>query len=60
MSDKFVKLSAIERMAKPMASFHGGGKPEMEEESDDMCVCPKCGHEYEHGSEEEYEEEDED
>jgi hypothetical protein len=58
--DKFVKLSAIEQMAKPMAAFHKGEKPEMEmEESEDMCVCPKCGHEYEHSSEsEDYEDED--
>jgi hypothetical protein len=60
MMDKFVKLSAIEQMAKPMASFHKGEKPEMEVElksDEEMCVCPKCGHEFEHSSEDEYEEE---
>jgi len=60
--DKFVKLAAIEEMAKPMAAFHKGGKPEIEVEvksEEDMCVCPKCGHEYDRNSEDEgYEEED--
>jgi hypothetical protein len=38
--DKLVKLSAIEEMAKPMAEYHKGDDPEVEE----LCECPKCGH----------------
>lgn len=63
--DKFVKLDAIEKMAKPMSAFHGGAKPSMEEDAE-MCECPKCGHtftmarpEMEEESEDEYEMEDE-
>jgi adenine-specific DNA methylase len=55
-NDKYVKLSAIERLAKPMAAFHGGDEPdeeydsEVEEYSDDKMVeCPKCGHSYHKG-----------
>jgi hypothetical protein len=59
VNDKFVKLSAIEQMAKPMAAFHGKGEEiEVElPEDDEMCVCPKCGHKFEHGSEEDESEE---
>lgn len=38
--DKFVKLEAIERIAKPMEAFHG--KDEYEEGGKDW-ECPKCG-----------------
>lgn len=42
--DKFVKLKAIEEMAKPMSAFHDGDEPETKEEtSEDMCECPHCG-----------------
>ena len=40
--DKFVKLDAIKRIAKPMAEFHKGEESEME--SEEEYVCPKCGH----------------
>lgn len=62
--DKFLKLSAIEKMAKPMAAFHG--KDESDKESDMAhtgCKCKCCGapcdicNEAEH-EDEEYEEED--
>lgn len=36
-SDKFVKLSAIEEMAKPMKALH-------EEMGDEEYECPKCGY----------------
>jgi len=39
--DKFVKLSAIEKMAKPMASFHKGEEMPMKDHSG--CKCPCCG-----------------
>ena len=60
--EKFVKLDAIERLAKPMAEFHKGEKPAMEEE---LCECPKCGHTFkvvkaEPEYEEEYEEYEDD
>ena len=60
--DKFVKLDAIEQMAKPMSEFHGKSKPSMEEDVD-MCECPKCGHTFTMAKpkveEEEYEMEEE-
>jgi|LakMenE18May11ns_1017448.scaffolds.fasta_scaffold9373497_2 hypothetical protein len=54
--NKYVKLSAIERIAKPMSAFHEQDE-EMDEEyedteseesyeSDEMIECPKCGHSY--------------
>lgn len=61
--NKYVKLSAIERIAKPMDAFHGKdeeSKMEEEYESEGHEVeCPKCGHEFECSAEdEEYEEEE--
>jgi rubrerythrin len=44
--DKFVKLEAIERIAKPMASFHGKGKMHGKEdyaEGGKDWECPDCG-----------------
>jgi len=42
--DKFVKLEAISKIAKPMAAFHGKDAseeaPEMEEHE---CKCSCCG-----------------
>lgn len=42
--DKFVKLGAIERLAKPMEAFHskGNGKSEYTEGGKDW-ECPECG-----------------
>lgn len=47
--EEFVKLSAIEAMAKPMSAFHNGEEEyaEDEEESEDMVECPKCGCKFE-------------
>ena len=46
--EEFVKLSAIERMAKPMSEFHKGEDSYEEEEYDDeMVECPKCGCKFE-------------
>lgn len=52
--DKFVKLSAIEKMAKPMKELHEDD--EINEESDKESskeynetkeyTCPKCKHEW--------------
>lgn len=42
--DKYVKLEAISKIAKPMGAFHG--KNESEEESDMKehgCKCVCCG-----------------
>lgn len=56
---KFVKLDAIEKMAKPMEAFHEGEESEVENESEDMCECPKCGNMHSTSEDEdEYEEED--
>ena len=41
-ADKFVKLSAIEKMAKPMEAIH----EEMEDDTVEMTECPKCGHQW--------------
>jgi hypothetical protein len=62
--DKFVKLAAIEKMAKPMEAFHGKEESYEEKDSKDMkCVCACCGAPCEvcgeDDSEEEYEDEDE-
>jgi hypothetical protein len=59
--EKFVKLDAIAKMAKPMSAFHGGAEQAVVEEDVEMCECPKCGHAFtmarpEVESEEEYEE----
>jgi hypothetical protein len=51
--NKYVKLSAIERIAQPMSAFHEQNE-EMDEEYEDeesqedeeMSECPKCGHSY--------------
>jgi len=65
--EKFVKLDAIAKMAKPMSAFHGVAEKEMTEEEDmEMCECPKCGHRFAmvspevESEEEEYEEYEED
>ena len=60
--DKFVKLSAIERIAKSMDDIHGkNNESEKEDESEGYEVeCPKCGHEFECGAEDDSKEEDED
>ena len=64
--DKFVKLAAIEKMAKPMAAFHGKEEEYSEKsESHNGCKCMCCGapcdiceeNDAEHESEE-YSEED--
>lgn len=52
MNEKYVKLSAIERMAE------SENKKEKKTSGEEMCVCPKCGCEYEHGSEEMEDEEE--
>lgn len=41
--DKFVKLSAIEKMAKPMKAIH---EEMVSDEAEDAAEheCPKCGH----------------
>lgn len=60
--DKYVKMSAIEKMAKPMDAFHG--KMKEEENGHEGCKCPCCGspcaecNEGMHESEEEYSEEE--
>jgi hypothetical protein len=42
--DKFIKLSAIEQMAKPMAAFHGKDESYEEEDmSQHGCKCSCCG-----------------
>lgn len=53
-SEKFVKLSAIEEMAKPMKAVHEEMADEEYEESEEY-ECPKCGHKM---SEDEYQEEE--
>jgi len=61
--DKFVKLAAIEKIAKPMESFHG--KEEYKDEKHTGCKCMCCGkpcdscEEADHESEEEYSEDEE-
>lgn len=64
--DKFVKLAAIEKMAKPMASFHGKEEKYEEEDMEHKgCKCMCCGapcdvcNEAEHEDDSEYEDEDE-
>lgn len=49
--DKFIKLSAVEKMAKPMEEIH----EEMEYDETEEYECPKCGHKW---SEEESEEDE--
>lgn len=44
--DKFVKLNAIERLAKPMEAFHGKGEMRGKSEYSDGGTdweCPECG-----------------
>lgn len=42
--DKFVKLAAISKIAKPMAAFHGKESNSMEEDMTHMgCKCKCCG-----------------
>jgi hypothetical protein len=61
--DKYLKLSAIEKMAKPMEAFHG--KDEYEDENHKGCKCMCCGkpcdacEEADHEGEEGYEEDEE-
>lgn len=46
--EEFVKLSAIEAMAKPMSAFHGEDESyEEEDESEGMVECPECGCKFE-------------
>ena len=42
--DKFIKLAAIEKIAKPMAAFHGKDKSYKESDMEHKeCKCPCCG-----------------
>lgn len=56
-SEKFVKLSAIEEMAKPMKALHEEMGDEEYEESEEY-ECPKCGHKMSEDESEEDENED--
>jgi hypothetical protein len=63
--NKYVKLSAIARIAKPMDAFHGKEEKSSDEEEykseSDMVECPKCKHEFKpdaEGNEEEGAEEE--
>jgi hypothetical protein len=61
-TEKYVKLAAIEEMAKPMEDFHKGEESGSEEMGGhEGCKCPCCGAACASCSEEdseEYEEED--
>lgn len=42
--EKFIKLAAIEKIAKPMAAFHGKESDTTEEDMTHMgCKCKCCG-----------------
>jgi uncharacterized CHY-type Zn-finger protein len=51
--EKFVKLSAIEKMAMPMGEIH---EKMGDDEYDDSHTCPKCGHEWSNDDSEDNEE----
>lgn len=64
-NEKYVKLSAIERMAEPMEALHEEGEyDEMESNEHVECKCPCCGapcescNEADEEDKEEYDEED--
>ena len=60
--EKFVKLSAIERIAKSMDDVHSEDdkSKKKEEPKGHEVECPKCGHEFEYDAEDDSKEEDED